>query len=485
MRTTKHWLMTIAALLCSMAVSAHDFEVGGIYYNITSAEDLTVAVTFRGEYWHSYTNEYSGSVAIPEAITYNGSTYSVASIGEDAFYNCSTLTAVTLPESVTVIGDFAFHGCSRLTTITLPEGVTEIGIYAFEGCSKLTTINIPEGVTSIEEWVFNECENLTTITLPKDLTSIGDYAFNYCSKLTTINIPERVTVIGNHAFRGCSRLTSITLPESVTNIGSQAFNECSRLTSITCKPATPPTTGSLTFYKVDKTIPVYVPASSVAAYQSAEGWSEFTNIQALPAPDEISITLNQYGSSTYCSEYALDFSEVQGLKAYAATGYNTKTGIVTLTRVMTSQPDMGLFLKGAPGEYTVPTLESTDDNSLNMLVGLTENTTITATSDDGLYYNFRYTIKSGEESPLFYRVEEAGFTLNAGKAYLQIPAAWMPVAETRSIGLRFDDEDATDIEDVELGTQHSEQIYDLMGRRVAQPQKGGVYVVNGKKTIIK
>ena len=201
-------------------------------------------------------------------------------------------------------------------------------------------------------------------------------------------------------------------------------------------------------------------------------------------PENIPLTINQYGSGTYCSEYALDFSEVEGLKAYAATGYNTKTGVVTLTRVMTTQPGMGLFLKGEAGEYTVPTLESTDDNSLNMLAGTLENTELNGISDDGLYYNYRYTIKDGDEAPKFYQVDDE-YTLNAGKAYLQIPVAWMPT-KTKAIGLRFDDGGTTNIDELESESngQNAEHIYDLMGRRVTSPQKGMIYIVNGKKVIM-
>ena len=102
MKQTKLWLTTIAALLCSLAASAHDFKTGGIYYNITSSTDLTVAVTYRGDYDYSYSNGYSGAVTIPETVTYNNNTYSVTSIGSSAFYYCSSLTAITIPSSVTI-----------------------------------------------------------------------------------------------------------------------------------------------------------------------------------------------------------------------------------------------------------------------------------------------------------------------------------------------------------------------------------------------
>ena len=114
MKQVKHFLLTVAAILYSISASAHDFEVDGIYYNVTSEADKTVEVTFKGEAWNSYSNEYSGSIVIPESVIYNGATYSVESIGESAFKDCDYLTSVTIPNSVTSIGNYAFHSCSVL-----------------------------------------------------------------------------------------------------------------------------------------------------------------------------------------------------------------------------------------------------------------------------------------------------------------------------------------------------------------------------------
>ncbi len=200
----------------------------------------------------------------------------------------------------------------------------------------------------------------------------------------------------------------------------------------------------------------------------------------------VSITVNQYGSGTYCSEYALDFSNVEGLKAYAATGYNKKTKVVTLTRVMTTQPGEGLFIKGESGTYMVPIIEEADDNSLNMLVGTLTDTPVNAQSTDGLYANYKYTIKADESEPSFHQFAD-GSTLSAGKAYLQIPVAWLPATtEARSISLRFEEgEGTTDIENSEIKNQKSEFVYDLYGRRVDNPVKGGIYIVGGKKKVVK
>ena len=222
MKQTKLWLATIAALLCSLTASAHDFEVNGIYYNITSSTDLTVAVTYQGDHSWDY-DEYLRAVAIPQTVIYDGNTYRVTSIGESAFDNCRSLTSITIPKGVTSIGEFAFYGCSSLTSITIPEGVTSIGEWTFCSCQSLTSITIPESVTSIGEFAFASCSSLTAITIPESVTSIGESAFAGCSSLTAITIPEGVTCIGYSAFSYCSSLTSITIPESVTSIGNGAF----------------------------------------------------------------------------------------------------------------------------------------------------------------------------------------------------------------------------------------------------------------------
>ena len=204
------------------------------------------------------------SVIIPEGVT---------SIGDDAFYYCSSLTSVTIPNSVKSIGSWAFEYCSSLTSITIPESVTSIGDYAFDDCifvkenfvnnsvldaeennywgasigdteidgllirndtvidcrRYVTSAIIPEGVTSIGDRAFYECSSLTSITIPNSVTSIGGSAFSWCSSLTSVAIPNSVTSIGGSAFSHCSSLTSITIPNSVTSIGNDAFYGCSSL----------------------------------------------------------------------------------------------------------------------------------------------------------------------------------------------------------------------------------------------------------------
>ena len=157
---------------------------------------------------------------------------SVTTIGNYAFYGCSSLTSVEIGDSVTTIGSYAFSSCSRLTSVVVPDSVTTIGDYAFEGCSSLTSVEIGDSVTTIGSYAFSSCSSLTSIEIGDSVTTIGSYAFSGCSKLTSVEISDSVTSIGERAFYGCSSLTSIEIPEGVTSIGYEAFYACSKLTRV-------------------------------------------------------------------------------------------------------------------------------------------------------------------------------------------------------------------------------------------------------------
>ena len=176
----KSLLCFLILLMMPLASMAYDFEVGGIYYKFT--DNSSVAVTYEVEpTWDSdYPAPYSGTITIPSTVNYNDKSYTVTSIGDSAFWFCSGLTSIDIPEGVTSIGDFTFGDCSGLTSITIPEGVTSIGEYAFGGCSGLTSIDIPEGVTSIGYRAFTGCYGLTSITIPEGVKSIGSFAFYAC-----------------------------------------------------------------------------------------------------------------------------------------------------------------------------------------------------------------------------------------------------------------------------------------------------------------
>ena len=194
------------ALLLSATATAHDFEVGGIYYNINGTE---ATVTFKGTDSYTYSDEYSDDVTIPAMVTFGGTTYSVTSIGEGAFRDCSGLTSVTIPNSVTSIGILAFHSCSGLTSMTIPNSVTSIGFDAFWDCSGLTSVTIPNSVNSIKFGTFRGCSGLTSVTIPNSVTFIDVQAFDGCSSLTSVTIPNSVTSIGDQAFQGCNALDTV------------------------------------------------------------------------------------------------------------------------------------------------------------------------------------------------------------------------------------------------------------------------------------
>ena len=275
----KH-LFTALLLLCSTVAMAHDFETDGIYYTITDAANKTVAVSYKGDAYNSYYNEYSGSVVIPK-IVYNradGVYYGVTGIGDDAFRDCGGLTSITIPGSVTSIGDRAFDGCSALTGITIPSSVTSIGYRTFYRCSELTSVTIPSSVTSIGSYAFQGCSAITSVTIPSSVTSIGEGAFYGCSALTGITIPSSVTSIGDGIFYECSKLTSVSIPSSVTSIGNYMFDGCSALTGVTI-PSSVTSIGSYAFYRCRGLTSVEIPNSVTSIGDEAfAGCSGLTNV---------------------------------------------------------------------------------------------------------------------------------------------------------------------------------------------------------------
>ena len=268
----KNLLLLITAVLLSMGSAfAQAVEIDGIFYNLfeTDAE-----VT-------SNPNGYSGNIVIPSTVIYEGATYDVTIIGSQAFYYCTALTSIILPNSIATIGSSAFGDCYSLTSITLPSSVTTIATGAFAFCIALTSIDVENGnanYSSIEGVLFNKEKTIlicypagktnSSYTVPNSVTSIGNYVFWACSALTSIIIPNSVTTIGSN-FWYCPALTSIevesenanysssdgilfdkektilicyptgktnsnyTIPNSVTTIGGSAFLSCSALNSVT------------------------------------------------------------------------------------------------------------------------------------------------------------------------------------------------------------------------------------------------------------
>ena len=220
-------LITVALTMLSSTKSfAYDCEVDGIYYYRVSTSELEVTNKVFSDQNRS---AYTGTVNIPSTVTYNGRTFTVVSIGEYAFRDCSQITSVSIPASVKSIKGFAFYNCSQMTKVNIPTAVSYIGSNAFEGCASLVSLQIPNGITAIE----------------------------------------------NNTFFGCLALKSVVVPSSVQSIGSEAFARCYALTSIYLTSGTPPTCEENAFDKVDRTwVTLYVPKSS-NGYHEDNVWKDF------------------------------------------------------------------------------------------------------------------------------------------------------------------------------------------------------------------
>lgn len=186
------------------------------------------------------TNNGPYNITIPEKLGEYGK-YTVTAIGNRAFYCCSDLTEVTIPQSVTSIGERAFAACRNLDSVTINDAATSIGDYAFTECHLKTTLSLGKKITTIGDEAFYDCRGLTSVTIPPSVTSIGKKAFLQCIHLKTLsfgeNIKTNIETIGDDAFYYCIELESVTIPQSVTSIGNDAFGQCHDLQSLTIKDA--------------------------------------------------------------------------------------------------------------------------------------------------------------------------------------------------------------------------------------------------------
>ena len=292
--------------MLSLNAMAYDFSYTyqgkTLYYNITSDNTVDVA----GD------NSVSGAVVIPSSVTNNGTTYSVTSIGYSAFYSCSGLTSVTIPNSVTSIGKWAFQSCSRVPSVAVPNRGAQLGGMAFAYCSGLTSVTLPNNAT-IHSKAFIGAGAKTTIDSViycSDTLIVGNYTLigtgfltiylngnSYfpsnnavvfdCdeSKSGDLIIPSTisyngttysVTSIGEWAFNRCSSLTSVAIPNSVTSIGQSAFYGCNGLTSIVSNAVVPPALGNEVFTNPNS-CNVTVPCGSLEAYTSSQWNNYFPN----------------------------------------------------------------------------------------------------------------------------------------------------------------------------------------------------------------
>lgn len=230
----------------------------------------------------------------------------VTAIGEQAFWQCTTLQAIAIPNRVRDIEDYAFGGCTSLSKITIPESVTEIGNGAFAYCNNLsafygaiatddnrcliigttlksfapadmTTYSVMEGITEIGGGAFEGCDNIVALSLPSSVNEIDERAFAYCLSLESFTIPAGLTEISTSLFEGCSTLNTIILPSTIKEIDAMAFNGCIALQNIYCAATTPPRLTPGAFGDLPSDTNIYVPTESITAYQSADGWKNYAD----------------------------------------------------------------------------------------------------------------------------------------------------------------------------------------------------------------
>ena len=320
----KLMMITLILALCLMCVGAAEEEEREIFtagdYEYALLDDGTAEIT-----------KYSGlseTLVIPDTL--DG--HVVTAIGDGAFYWRSSLTSVTIPNSVTTIGVGAFQECYNLSSVTIPDSVTAMGANPFAICGKLTDIRlspdhpylavidgvlfskpdqrlicypyaisektyvIPTGIREIGNYAFFGCESLSNVTIPDSVAVIGTYAFFGCYSLSSVTIPDSVTEIRNYAFYRCWSLSSVTIPDSVTVIGDRAFSACYSLTSVTI-PDSVTVIGDSAFYGCDSLTNMTIPDSVTSIGDNAFSCCE-----------NLTLTVGRYShAKQYCIDNGLEY----------------------------------------------------------------------------------------------------------------------------------------------------------------------------------
>lgn len=405
-------------------------KIGNLYYDLYLA---TMKATVVKE--SQVSENYAGltEIDIPDTVEYEGKTFKVAYVGEEAFSDCNSLISVSMGNSVEFFG-----------------------YQAFAYCPNLVNIQLSNSITFLNEEVFRYCTSLKSIVLPSALEVIDVECFEYCTSLENIDIPNTVIKIDNAAFRGCTSLENIILPESLTQIGTWVFEECENLSSIILYALEPPmATYDGPSYYVDIydffDLDIYnncilnVPSKALELYKTTEPWSNFVNIKAIN--EEITPEISYFEQPD--SVIPMPDEDLESLSEVVISWSNE---IIineenTISATLNEVPVQGVcddnllkfeFSDLLPGEYTLYVPEKYIKSEV-----ITEDSFI-------IYYNLPLTLE--------YNLQDTG-----------------------SLKLEFNTEDST------------YEIYDLNGRRiiptqnsdVLSPLNRGLYIVNGKKVFIK
>lgn len=217
---------------------------------------------------------YQPNTTIPSSITYKSTTYTVTTIGYEA-YSGAGISSISLPNTIKTIAQEAFWDCLNLTSFTIPESVETIGRWAFAGCG-LTSIIIPNSVTSIDYSILSSCQSLTDVTLAEGLTDLGFAMFQNCNALEHITIPNSIKELPAVALSDCDNLVSVTLGTGVDTIGENAFSNSDKLARLAIYAPAPPAVNDYNHPELVSTCCLMVPSSVKAAYEAHPYWSQFT-----------------------------------------------------------------------------------------------------------------------------------------------------------------------------------------------------------------
>lgn len=492
-----------------------DFYQDGLYYKIISEEDRTVSVTYADQ----------ESTSIPDNAFYNGKAYSVTEIGQDAFAYHPALTSVTIGNSVTKIGERAFSSCGNLKSITIPNSVTTIGNEAFSTsgltsvtlgksvkeiglnvfyCCPLecidvdsenqnytsyegilynkdkttliscpgakTYVTIPNSVTTIRDTAFANCEFLEWVKIPNSVTTIGNEAFVCCTSMKWVNIPNSVTSIGNSAFDSCTKLKSITIPNSVTIISDKAFFHCYELTSVSLGNS--------------------VTIIGNSAFDSC-------NFKSITIPN--SVTKIGDGAFSYCNFTSVEIPNSVITIGDSAFWRCDDLVSLTLGNSVTTIGDSAFRRCGSLKSVTIPNSVTTIGDSAfsecEALESVTLGTSVTRIGNDA--FQSCINLKSICNLSITPLECNPNFPARVFKnASLYVPVGTLEAYQNVSPWLNFwniEEKDYSGIEDVFLNETPLYNIYNMNGVEVLKtdvPEKinmlpPGIYVVNGKKMVIK
>lgn len=299
-------LLAVLLLCALLPITAHADETGVSGDVSWSFSGSTLAITGKGAMANYTDEELPPWSSYADSITRIRVESGVTRIGDIAFYNCTNVTGVTLPDTLERIGDYAFKNCTSLGYVNFPTSLRGIGNAAFESCEKLTGIRLPEGLTSIGNYAFYRCYGLTSITIPASVSSMGMVVFAYCSGLTGAEIRCPITKIPDWTFYKCTALTAVSLPDTVTEAGEYSFHECGRLEEIYYAGSS--ADGLLESIRQDNTaLAAGVSVKSDEAYMGASS----SDIDVKPGSStgsSSSTTVSDSGNSTITDKAQTDFT---------------------------------------------------------------------------------------------------------------------------------------------------------------------------------